>query len=226
MYLFPSWNFYVFILFLWPWTAILRIIAHKLVCGPRSQISFSSFINKQPPFNYYWIDCLAMSFFMQLWLNNSFSFPVYFFFFSALTISIYTDIQHMLISRFVSLYAVPVGIYLSYAGYLPISPFESAVSAAAAYLFLFSINKIFYLIKKHDGLGQGDLELFAFIASFAGLLGCWFTILFSSMLGTLAGCSYMLWSRKTISMLPFGPFLAVGAMLFVLFEQWILASIV
>ncbi|MCX5924420.1 MAG: A24 family peptidase [Candidatus Dependentiae bacterium] len=196
------------------------------MCGLSSEIPLISPTTKQPLLSFSQIDFLVLPCFAQLWLNNSPFFSVYFFFFSALTITIHTDMEHMLVSRFVSLYLVPAGIFLSYARYLPISPIESAASAMAAYLFLFSINKIFYLIKKHDGLGQGDLELFAFIGSFTGLLGCWFTILFSSVLGTLTGCLYMLWSRKTISMLPFGPFLAIGAMLFVLFEQWILASIV
>lgn len=226
MYLFPSWNFYLLVFFLWPWNIFLKIVAHKLVCGLSSEIPLISPTTKQPLLSFSQIDFLVLPCFAQLWLNNSPFFSVYFFFFSALTITIHTDMEHMLVSRFVSLYLVPAGIFLSYARYLPISPIESAASAMAAYLFLFSINKIFYLIKKHDGLGQGDLELFAFIGSFTGLLGCWFTILFSSVLGTLTGCLYMLWSRKTISMLPFGPFLAIGAMLFVLFEQWILASIV
>lgn len=226
MYLFPSWNFYLLVFFLLPWNIFLKIVAHKLVCGLSSEIPLISPTTKQPLFSFSQIDFLVLPCFAQLWLNNSPFFSVYFFFFSALTITIHTDMEHMLVSRFVSLYLVPAGIFLSYARYLPISPIESAASAMAAYLFLFSINKIFYLIKKHDGLGQGDLELFAFIGSFTGLLGCWFTILFSSVLGTLTGCLYMLWSRKTISILPFGPFLAIGAMLFVLFEQWILASIV
>ena len=225
MYLLPSWNLFLYMLFLFVWVVVLRIIAHKLVCGPYRALSFASFINQKPPFNYIFIDGFLLGCFLNLWTSSSPFFLVYFFFFSALAITIHTDLQHMLISRFVSLYLVPVGIFLSYAGFLPISPLQSAASALLGYFFLFSINKIFYLIKKHDGLGQGDLELFAFIGSFTGFLGCWFTILFSSVLGTLTGCVYMLGSGKKISMLPFGPFLAIGAMLFVIYQEWILAFI-
>ncbi|HSW76203.1 MAG TPA: prepilin peptidase [Candidatus Saccharimonadales bacterium] len=220
MYLFPTWTFFLFILFLWPWSFILRIIAHKLIYGLSYPIP-SAVIEKKTPCSYF-IDILTIICFLLLWTQNSPYFPAYFLFFSALIITIHTDMQHMLISRFVSLYCVPVGIYLSYVHYLPISPAHSILAALGGYCFLLIINTIFYLIKKHDGLGQGDLELLAFIGSFTGLLGCWFSILFGSVLGTFTGCLYILCSRKTVTMLPFGPFLAIGAILFVLFEPWIL----
>jgi len=121
---------------------------------------------------------------------------------------------------------VPLGIILSYYGLTIISFQESIISAMVAYFFLYLINKIFYFLKKHDGLGQGDLDLFAMIGSFIGLVGCWTTILIGSVVGTFIGCIYMMMQKKHIETLPFGPFLALGAMTFVMFSTDIFSYLI
>jgi leader peptidase (prepilin peptidase)/N-methyltransferase len=148
--------------------------------------------------------------------------PAYFLFFSALWITVHTDLKQMLISRFVSIYLVPVGLFLAWANFLPITFFESIIATIGGYAFFWIANKIFYCLKGHDGLGQGDLELIAMIGSFIGIIGCWCTILFASFAGTIFGCFCMLITQKTIKMLPFGPFLAFGAATFVLYQSEIL----
>jgi leader peptidase (prepilin peptidase)/N-methyltransferase len=96
------------------------------------------------------------------------------------------------------------------------------ITALAGYGFFWITNKIFYFLRKHDGLGQGDLELIAMIGAFLGAIGCWSTILFASLFGTVCGCGYMLWEKKPVTVLPFGPFLALGACMFVLYQSEIL----
>ncbi|MBP6892295.1 prepilin peptidase [Candidatus Babeliales bacterium] len=140
---------------------------------------------------------------------------------SALWITIHTDFSQMLISRFVSLYLIPFGLFFSIMNLLPISPFESVLTSIFGYGFFWIANKIFYILKKHDGLGQGDLELIAMIGSFTGFLGCWFTILFASTTGTICAGFYLIFTHKKIQILPFGPFLAIGSMIFVLFQDTI-----
>jgi len=78
---------------------------------------------------------------------------------------------------------------------------------------------------KRHGLGQGDLELLAFIGSFLGIIGTWFTLLIGSLLGSLFGISYWIVQRKINRNLkiPFGPFLALSAIIFVLFRNAILS---
>ena len=205
------------------WMIILRLLANLFIGKPLTQITLK---NKNPQFFFPYfpiLDYPLIICFLYAWINVPLFCPAYFVFFSALTITIHTDLQHMLISRFVSLYLMPTGILLSFFGLTFISPLESIVSAIAGYGFLWVINKIFYHIKKHNGLGQGDLELLAFIASFIGLIGCWVTILVGSTLGTALGCLYMLITKKSVTVVPFGIFLAIGALIFVLFEPSIFA---
>ena len=174
------------------------------------------------------VDLLASIWWMYAIFQGilSYHFPAYFLLVSALWITVHTDLQHMLISRFVSIYLVPVGIACAWANLTPICPLESFLAAIFGYGFFWIANQIFYKIKGHDGLGQGDLELIAFIGSSIGLLGCWFTILFSSLVGTTLGCLYLLWARKPIHGLPFGPLLALGACTFVLHRPEIITWLI
>lgn len=217
-------NIPVFIFFL-VWSFILQIIAYQLIKD--------CIIKKISHQKISWLKLLlsirlndTSIIWSALWWTilaypSSYFSPAYFFFFSALWITIYTDYSHMLISRFVSLYLVPVGILLSFFEFLPITPFESIIAAIFGYSFLWIANTIFYLIKRHDGLGQGDLELMACIGSFAGFLGCWFALLIGSVLGTILGCFIIILSKKNTLMFPFGPFLAFGASTYVIFQNQI-----
>lgn len=148
--------------------------------------------------------------------------PLFFILISALWITIFTDLSHMLISRWVSLYLIPIGIIASWYGMTGITLTESIISSMiAAAIFIF-INKIFHFLKGHDGLGQGDIELVACIASWLGALGIWSTITIGSTIGTLLGLGYMLVTKKKIKAIPFGPFLAIGAIIFMLYQHQII----
>jgi leader peptidase (prepilin peptidase)/N-methyltransferase len=146
----------------------------------------------------------------------------YFIFFSALIVTIRTDLETMLISRYVTLYAVPVGWLLAGMGYLPISLAQSILGSIAGYMILLLISVTFARIKGKEGMGQGDLELLAFIGSFVGFWGCWITLMIGSTVGALVGIGFLLYQRNKFSIaLPFGPFLALGALLFVFLEHYI-----
>lgn len=146
----------------------------------------------------------------------------YFIFFSALIVTIRTDLQEMLISRWVTLYTVPLGWLLAFLGYLPINLTQSVLGSIAGYGILLLISVAFAKIKGKEGMGQGDLELLAFIGAFVGLWGCWITLMLASTIGALVGIMYLLLNQKRESIaLPFGPFLAVGAIIFVFFESMI-----
>lgn len=151
--------------------------------------------------------------------------PAYFLFFSALIVTIRSDIEHLLISRFVTLFLIPVGLLLSSVNALPITFLDSLIGALLGYGFLLAIASLFRWITKKDGMGQGDLELLAFIGSFTGIIGCWMSLLIGSILGTLYGLLCTPLSKKTSVKIPFGPFLSFGAISYVLWQQSILNAL-
>lgn len=213
-------NWYEFAAFVgfYSWSMILYIIA-QFICGNGVQNL------KQKISAYQTVPLLALSYsLLQLWLYSSY-FPAYFTLFSACIVTIYTDFFCMLISRFVSLYLAPTGILFAYFELLPISWHESLAASIIGYAAFCLINSIFYFFKKQDGLGQGDLDLMALIGAYTGLLGCWLTVLYGSLLATLSVIAYMIYHRKYQSKIPFGPFLCIGSMLFVLCQTAILQAL-
>lgn len=154
-------------------------------------------------------------------------FFAYFIFFSALIVTIRSDIETMLISRFATTFLVPFGCAMSACGLLPLSLIESISGAMFGYSFLFIINSIFKRLRNIDGIGEGDFDLLLFIGSFTGILGCWATITIGSMLGSLYGLSTLALAHNNKSVeqslqntkIPFGPFLAFGALFFTLAQK-------
>ncbi|MCK5632382.1 prepilin peptidase [bacterium] len=126
----------------------------------------------------------------------------------------------MLISRFVTLFLIPLGFLFSYLHFLPISLVDSIAGMALGYGSLFLASKLFYWMTGKEGIGQGDLELLAFIGSFLGLAGCWITLFLGAIIGSIIGVTYITISGKSKELqIPFGPFLALGAILYVLFQE-------
>lgn len=141
----------------------------------------------------------------------------YFVLFSALIISIRTDLEHMLISRLVSLYLVPLGLILSYLKLLPLTPLESLIGATISFLFLTGFAHLFYRLTNQDGLGEGDIELMAMIGSFVGIPGAWITLIVASIGASFVGLIHLALTKSRI--IPFGPFLALGAMSYILLNK-------
>jgi leader peptidase (prepilin peptidase)/N-methyltransferase len=144
----------------------------------------------------------------------------YAFFFSALIITIFTDATTLLISRYVTLYAMPIGWLASNMGLLPITPLESIGGSFAGLLILTAVRFISKKLLGKDGLGQGDVDLLCFIGAFTGPAGCWITLMTASLLGSVFGLIYFIAAKgRRDILLPFGLFLGMGAILFVLFEE-------
>lgn len=153
--------------------------------------------------------------------------PHYFFsyaiLFSALIVSIRTDLEYMLISRLVSLCLVPVGIGLSAIGLLPITITQSILGTLFGYILLWGTARIFKALTKKEGIGEGDFELLAMIGSFTGMFGVWMSLTIGSIAGSFLSIAYILITKKgPNTKIPFGPFLALGAIVTVLYNQMIL----
>lgn len=146
-------------------------------------------------------------------------FVAYFIFFSALIVSFRSDLETMLISQWVTLFLVPLGPLFSLVGWLPISMGESILGAVLGYLFLFAIGKLFYLLTGKVGIGAGDFELLALIGAFSGVFGAWLSLLAASIIGSLFGIVYLMVTKSgRNAKIPFGPFLALAAILVVLVQ--------
>lgn len=144
---------------------------------------------------------------------------------SALLIIIRTDLETMLISQWTTVFLIPIALTGTLLFPLPTSFFQSAVGACSAYAFLYSIAWCYKKFKQFDGIGEGDVEMLAMIGSFLGPSGWWLTLIVSSFLGSLAALFIILRARTNINniKIPFGPFLALGAFITLLWEKLLLS---
>ena len=145
---------------------------------------------------------------------------VYFTFFSALIVATRTDLQALVIPQLVTTWLIPFGVIASYFGLTTISLQESMIGCMVGYGTLWLIAFIFKKITHKDGLGIGDMELLAMIGSFLGPMGIWFSVMIGSISGLAIGGVYLILASKDRSTrIPFGPFLALGALLFFFFQE-------
>ncbi|MDP3787863.1 MAG: prepilin peptidase [Candidatus Chromulinivorax sp.] len=147
-------------------------------------------------------------------------FIAYFIFFSALIITIRTDFEEMLISRFATIYLIPIGLLAAGIDKLPLTLSLSIAGTFFGYGILWCTKKISFAITKQDSLGQGDVELLAFIGAFTGPLGCWIALLVGSTSGSLISLLYMFITKQRIIKVPLGAYLSFGAMMYVLFPNF------
>lgn len=146
----------------------------------------------------------------------------YFIFFTALLVTIRSDLESMLISRLATLYLLPVSFSLAALGYLEINILESIFASITGYLTFWVIKKLFFYYRNLEGIGEGDLELAALIGSFLGFYGLFMSIFIGSLAGSILGLTLIatgLAKRETA--LPFGLFLAIGAIIFALFKNYL-----
>jgi leader peptidase (prepilin peptidase) / N-methyltransferase len=99
-------------------------------------------------------------------------------------------------------------------GFVPLA--DAVIGAAAAYLFLWSINTAFRLLRGMDGMGYGDFKLYAAVGAFLGWKFLPLVILLSSLVGLVFGSLQMLSARRGWDWkfrFHFGPYLALAGVI-------------
>ena len=165
---------------------------------------------------------LGITMFNALYFSHSTFFIAAFLFCSCLLINIRTDAETSLLSRFTTVYPVPLFVAASYYNQLPIDFVDSLTGICLGYGFLWIIRWIFFCVTKKEGLGVGDLELLALIGAFLGPVGAWISILVGSILGTLYISIQRVITQRQIQQIPFGPFLSIGGFIYIIFQQSII----
>ena len=165
------------------------------------------------------VELLTASFGLALWMRFGWQ-PqtvVYFLFVAALLVIAFIDIDHRIIPDAISLPGIPIGLLCSF--FLPQPGWQaSLLGILIGGGSLYAVAWGYSFLKGREGMGGGDIKLLAMIGAFIGWQGVLFTIMTSSFIGTLAGLTLMLRSRKGMEMaVPFGPFLAIGALLYLFF---------
>ncbi len=138
----------------------------------------------------------------------------------ALIVGSFIDIKYYIIPDRISLGLIILGISFSY--FLPIGLKNSIIGAASGFLILYLVAIFGKIAFKKDAMGGGDIKLLSGIGAFLGIKGVFFTLLFSSFLGSIIGIVLILIGKKHITgRLPFGPYLSLAAFAYLFFGQWL-----
>lgn len=149
----------------------------------------------------------------------SFEYFFYFIFLGALVAIVFIDIAHQIIPDKISLPGVVIGFAGSFLN-ADVTWQQSGLGVLLGGGILYAIAEGYYLLTKRDGMGGGDIKLLAMIGAFLGWQSLLFVIFASSLSGSAVGIIAMLKQGKGgQTRIPFGPFLALAAMLFLFYQK-------
>jgi leader peptidase (prepilin peptidase)/N-methyltransferase len=99
---------------------------------------------------------------------------------------------------------------------------ESLLGALLGYGVFWLVARLFLLVTGREGMGYGDFKLLAILGAFFGWQALPFVIFVSACSGAVVGSAYLILSRKQMrAEIPFGPYLAVAGMIWLVWGQQI-----
>jgi leader peptidase (prepilin peptidase)/N-methyltransferase len=131
------------------------------------------------------------------------------------------DLDHMILPDVLTWPAVAAGILLqpvlSWARLGP-GPWRAlaggVLGAAVGAGILLAVWAGWYLLRREEGMGLGDVKMLAAIGAFLGWQGVLMSLFFAALSGAAVGLGLMAWRGGDLkSKLPFGTFLALGGLI-------------
>lgn len=153
------------------------------------------------------------------------SFPLYACFVSSLVVITFIDLDFQIIPDRITLPGIPLGIIAG--SFLLPDPFMRAeqLGLVPSLIGFAAGGGFFYLVAvlSRGGMGGGDIKLMAMVGGLMGWKSVLLTTFAGSLTGSLLGIFLMIFRGKgRKSKIPFGPFLALGALVTLFFGQEIL----
>ena len=130
---------------------------------------------------------------------------------TGLIVLFFIDLRHHILPNVITIPGAVIGFALSFL--LPPGWVASLIGLIAGGGLLFAIAEAYYRWRGVEGLGMGDVKMLAMIGAFLGWQLMLVTLVLASFAGSLLGMALIASGRGTMKLaLPFGTFLAVGAL--------------
>jgi leader peptidase (prepilin peptidase)/N-methyltransferase len=146
-------------------------------------------------------------------------FLVLFLFCSALVVITFIDLEHQIIPDEISLPGIVVGFICSFflQGHSWLNSLLGILLGGGSLLL---VAYSYQWLTGKEGMGGGDIKLLAMMGAFLGWKSIPFIIFASSLVGSVVGVTIMLVQKKDSKLaIPFGPYLAFGAVLFIFYGR-------
>jgi len=106
------------------------------------------------------------------------------------------------------------------------SPLESLYGLLMGPGLLLAVWWLYFKIRKREGLGLGDVKFLAVVGATFGMESAWFTIFFGSVLGSIIAILSLVARRGSLaSYFPFGPYLVIAAIAYLLDLHLVIAHV-
>lgn len=147
------------------------------------------------------------------------------------------DYDWRLIPNAITFPGIPIGLLAATFAMPEIGFKRSLIGIAFGWGFLFLTGEVYFRLRNREGVGMGDVWLLGMVGAFLGWPGAVFTLFIGSILGSIGGIAFALSGGSSeppvaehaagageteTSVLrtevPFGPFLALAAGIFTLFQ--------
>ncbi len=121
------------------------------------------------------------------------------------------DLEHQLLPNAITLPGLVAGLIFSLV--FPPGVLDAALGALVGGGVLWAIGEAYYRLTGQEGMGGGDVKMLAMVGAFLGWKLVLVTLVVSSLAGSLLGVLMILFRRGNLKQaLPYGTFLAVGAL--------------
>jgi leader peptidase (prepilin peptidase)/N-methyltransferase len=150
------------------------------------------------------------------------AFLVLFLFCSALVVITFIDLDHQIIPDEISLTGIVVGFVFSFflQGHSWLNSLLGILLGGGSLLL---VAYGYQWLTGKEGMGGGDIKLLAMMGAFLGWKSIPFIIFASSLVGSVIGITIMLVQKKDSKLaIPFGPYLAFGAVLYIFYGRQII----
>lgn len=126
----------------------------------------------------------------------------------------FIDLDHMILPDEFTLSGIVLGLLLAL-----VNPDRSFWDALIGFLIgggcLWFLAWLYFVVTKKDGLGGGDIKLLGWLGAFLGWKAIPFIIMFAAITGSVVGIGVGIKNRQGLkAAIPFGPFLALGALFY------------
>ena len=178
---------------------------------------------------YFLVELLTAVLFLLIWLEYGFDVrtPVYGLMVSGLILGTFVDFEHMIIPDRVSIGGIVVGLvcsvlFPSLQGETRILPslVNSVIGLVAGSGSLWLVGILGKWAFKKDAMGLGDVKLLGGMGALLGWEAVLFIVMVSSLMGSVIGGYLIIAGKKEWqSRIPYGPYLALSAVIWILWGQ-------
>jgi leader peptidase (prepilin peptidase) / N-methyltransferase len=131
----------------------------------------------------------------------------------AMIVLLFIDLRHRILPNAITVPGIIAGVMAGFVLPPPPGWLDSLVGAVVGAGVLLAIGELYLRVRHEEGLGMGDVKMLGMIGAFLGWKLMLVTMVIASLLGSIVGVTVIVARKGGMkSALPFGTFLAIGAL--------------